>query len=320
MRKYANPLKYINPFYTLISDKPTKEDMMKNLLGVTALTVPTVALATYIANTKKMRDMKRAISKNTEAQVNGSTPILQLDDVKGNIDKRNKKELNDIRAALGKQANSGDSGILSEWGKEILLGTIPALSVPLMTWLTAKATNTVLKDKYESQLDEENRSIQDMQDRLDMDTLARVGYIRRKNMQKNASLRKESAYKDYVGDGIRALSRLFTGGVDTTKKIFVTIPGSAMLLAALGLGGFGALHYLKKSDDVQKLKLLEERMLGKDQTLQSPELLIDIPEDYEETGKTTAQLIPGISPALIPNNVVEDAVVVEKPKKDVFLG
>ena len=320
MRKYANPLKYINPFYTLLSDKPTKDDMIKNLLGVTALTVPTVALATYIANTKKMRDMKNAIRKNTEAQVNGSMPILQLDDVKGNIDERNKKELNDIRVALGKQANSEDSGILSAWGKEILMGTIPAISVPLLTWLTAKATNTVLKDKYENQLDVENRSIQDMQDKLDLDTLARVGYIRKKNMQKNASIHKEAKYKDYIGTGIRDLARLFTGGVDTTKKVFVTIPGSAMLLAALGLGGFGALHYLKKSDDVQKLKLLEKRMLGKDQILQAPELLVDIPQDYEETGKKTAQLIPGISPALIPNNVVEDAVVVEKPKKDEFLG
>jgi hypothetical protein len=61
-------------------------------------------------------------------------------------------------------------------------------------------------------------------------------------------------------------------------------------------------------------------MFGKDQILQSPEVLVDVPEGYEEVGKKTAQMLPGISPALIPSNVIEDAEIAEKPKKDVFLG
>jgi hypothetical protein len=341
MRKQANPLKYMNPFHTLLSKEPTKEEMLKNVLGVSAVTIPSIALFTYLANARKMREMKKAINTSAEANVNGSLPILQPDDKRNNIKERDSRELRGVYAALNKQATGSGDGLLAGWGKEILYGTLPMAAVPLLTWLTAKGTNTLLKDKYADDLDKENKAIQDMQDKVDMDTLVRMGYLKQKpkqslpkkaNMSKYAysdflglggaidSIARKYAHKDYLGGAVNAVGRFLSGGVNTGKKVFVTIPGAAMLLAALGIAGVGSLHFLKKSDDVQKLELLKKRMLGKDRLLQSPEISIEVPDEYEETGKKTAQLIPGISPALIPNNVVEDAQIVEKPKKDAFLG
>lgn len=320
MRKQANPLKYINPFYTLTREDPTVGDMIKNVLGVSAVTLPATVAITLLANRRRMRDMKKAIAKNAETNVNGSMPVLQLDDVRDNIAERNERELSQIRTAMNK--NASDSGMLARWGKEILLGSIPAITPAIALWLAAKGTNEELKDRYSAQLDSENRAIQDMQDKLDMDTLVRMGYLKKtqpktlnstKNLSKTASV-------DFLGNLASWATTKASDATESGKKVLVTLPGAALVMAALGLGGWGTYHYLKNSDEVQKLKLLEKRMLGKDQILQSPEVLVDVPEGYEEVGKKTAQMLPGISPALIPSNVIEDAQLVEKPKKDAFLG
>lgn len=316
MKKKANLLKYINPFYTLNKSDPTMEDALKNVLGVSLVTIPSVSLLTWLANSRKMKDMKKAINKGAESALNSNMPVMQLDDVKGNIEGRDKAELRNIKAQLAKTANDG---LLTNMGKEILIGSLPLIAVPALTWLTAKGTNTVLKDNYADDLDAENKAIQDMQDKLDMETLVRMGYLR-KRRPGAAMIKKEASKSNPLGSAVGGVADFIAGAGDAAKKIFLTGPGVALTLAALGLSAWGASHYLKKSDEVQKLKLLEDRMLGKDQILQSPEVLVDIPQDYEETGKTTAQLIPGISPALLPKEVIEDAVVVEKPKKDVFLG
>jgi hypothetical protein len=316
-KKADNLLNYINPFYTMSKSDPTIGDALKNVLGVSLVTIPSVSLLTWLANSRKMKDMKKAINKGAESALNSNMPVMQLDDVKGNIEGRDKAELRSIKAQLAKTANGSRDGLLSNAAKDILIGSLPLLTVPALTWLTAKGTNTVLKDNYADELDAENKAIQDMQDKLDMETLVRMGYLR-KRRPGAATINKTAA--DPVGSTVRGVTNFMADAGDAAKKIFLTGPGVALTLAALGLSAWGASHYLDKSDEVQKLKLLEDRMLGKDQILQSPEVLVDIPQDYEETGKTTAQLIPGISPALLPKEVIEDAVVVEKPKKDAFLG
>lgn len=316
-KKADNLLNYINPFYTMGKSDPTMEDALKNVLGVSLATIPSVSLLTWLANSRKLRDMKKAINKGAESALNSNMPVMQLDDVKGNIEDRDNRELRSIKTQLSKTANGGRDGLLSNVAKDILMGSLPLLTIPALTWLTAKGTNTVLKDNYADELDAENKAIQDMQDKLDMETLVRMGYLR-KRRPGAAPINKTAA--DPVGSAVRGATNLMADAGDLAKKIFLTGPGVALTLAALGLSAWGASHYLNKSDEVQKLKLLEDRMLGKDQILQSPEVIVDIPQDYEETGKTTAQLIPGITPALLPKEVIEDAVVVEKPKKDAFLG
>lgn len=316
-KKADNLLNYINPFYTMSKSDPTIEDALKNALGVSLVTIPSVSLLTWLANSRKLKDMKKAINKGSASALNSSMPVMQLDDVKGNIEERDSKELRGIKAQLAKAASGSEDGLLTNAAKDILIGSLPLLAVPALTWLSAKGTNTVLKDSYADKLDAENKAIQDMQDKLDMETLVRMGYLR-KRRPGAAAIKKQAS--NPMGSVVGGAADLISGAGDLVKKVFLTGPGVALTLAALGLSAWGASHYLKKSDEVQKLKLLEDRMLGKDQILQSPEVIVDIPQDYEETGKTTAQLIPGISPALLPKEVIEDAVVVEKPKKDVFLG
>lgn len=313
-KKADNLLNYINPFYTMGKSDPTMGDALKNVLGVSLVTIPSVSLLTWLANSRKMKDMKKAINKGAESALNSNMPVMQLDDVKGNIEGRDKAELRNIKAQLAKTANEG---LLTNIGKDILIGSLPLLAVPALTWLSAKGTNTVLKDNYSDELDAENKAIQDMQDKLDMETLVRMGYLRKR---RPGAVPINKTADDPVGSAVRGATNFVADAGDLAKKIFLTGPGVALTLAALGLSAWGASHYLDKSDEAQKLKLLEDRMLGKDQILQAPEVLVDIPQDYEETGKTTAQIIPGISPALLPKEVIEDAVVVEKPKKDVFLG
>lgn len=316
-KKADNLLNYINPFYTMSKSNPTMEDALKNAFGVSLVTIPSVSLLTWLANSRKLKDMKKAMNKGSASALNSSMPVMQLDDVKGNIEDRDNKELRSIKTQLSKTANGSRDGLMTNMGKEILIGSLPLIAVPALTWLTAKGTNTVLKDNYADELDAENKAIQDMQDKLDMETLVRMGYLRKR--KPGAAVIKKKA-SNPLGSVAGGITDFIAGAGDAAKKIFLTGPGVALTLAALGLSAWGASHYLKKSDEVQKLKLLEDRMLGKDQILQSPEVIVDIPQDYEETGKTTAQLIPGISPALLPKEVIEDAVVVEKPKKDVFLG
>lgn len=316
-KKADNLLNYINPFYTMSKSDPTMEDALKNVLGVSLVTIPSVSLLTWLANSRKLKDMKKSINKGSASALNSSIPVMQLDDVKGNIEDRDNRELRSIKTQLAKTANGSRDGLLSNAAKDILMGSLPLLTIPALTWLSAKGTNTVLKDNYAEELDAENKAIQDMQDKLDMETLVRMGYLR-KRRPGAATIKKNAS--DPLGSSARGVVDFLSGAGDAAKKIFLTGPGVALTLAALGLSAWGASHYLNKSDEVQKLKLLEDRMLGKDQILQAPEVLVDIPQDYEETGKTTAQLIPGISPALLPKEVIEDAVVVEKPKKDAFLG
>ena len=318
-KKADNLLNYINPFYTMSKSDPTMEDALKNVLGVSLVTIPSVSLLTWLANSRKLKDMKKAINKGSASALNSSIPVMQLDDVKGNIEDRDNRELRSIKTQLAKTANGSRDGLLSNAAKDILMGSLPLLAVPALTWLSAKGTNTVLKDNYSDELDAENKAIQDMQDKLDMETLVRMGYLR-KRRPVAAMINKKASKSNPLGSAVGGVADFIAGAGDAAKKIFLTGPGVALTLAALGLSAWGAAHYLNKSDEVQKLKLLEDRMLGKDQILQAPEVLVDIPQDYEETGKTTAQLIPGISPALLPKEVIEDAVVVEKPKKDAFLG
>lgn len=311
----------------MLGREPETSDMLKNIFGVSLATVPIIAAASYLSNKYKMKEMREAIDKTAISNVNAKSPILSPDDVTGNVD----SELNRKRAEISlinKVINKRASGSVLE---NTIKRAAPMMALPVATWLTATAVNKILRKRYGEELDAENARLQDMQNMLDIQELERLGYIRNtpnagdtekavKSNSKADGIDKKASILDFGGDVVRGI----TDGVSTlggvVKKGGFDLPLAIALLGTAGLSAFGIHHFLKETDDVKKLKLLKKKMLGSDRLLDSPALSVTLPTGYEETGKNTAQLLPGISPALIPNNVVESADIVEKPKKDAFLG
>lgn len=327
MRRQANSLSgalsWALPWKTALMDAPKSSDMWRNILGVAAVAGPSVALASWIANEVKMKKVREAIDKNAQANLDARLAVLSPNKKLGDVAEERAKdgaELSSVNSSLKKSASVG-------WLDRTVRGALPMAALPLTAWLAATAVNKVLEDKYGAELDAENGALEDMQRHLDMQELERLGYIKKKpqevkpdsrnNTPANKLIKKEASVGgDIIRQGWNGLTTIWGTG----RKALIDVPSQLLLLATLGLSGYGIHHFLKESDEVKKLKLVEKKMLGKDKLLDSPKLMVDIPEGYEETGKRTAQLLPGISPALIPQQAVEDAIVVEKPKKDVFLG
>lgn len=283
-----------------LSNKDDVNYALWNTLGTMSWLVPAVGLTAYLSNRRKHKKIKEKVNKNTLAHVNADYPVLSPEGdltVTHNITKRPRKEIEEISEALGMLPKiSAAPGEKQETTTDLLSSAVarsfPLMAAPLATLLTVKLVNDHLKSSYEAELNEENRKLQNLQDAVDIRTLEAMKYIKKRPIKKQAGA---------VGDG-----------VDMLKSYFLNIPIATLLTAVSGGTIYGIHHFLKKQDDMKKLKFLEERAIGRNRTLKGPELLVELPEGYEENvdKKRQEQLIPGI----------EESEDQENSKKDAFLG
>lgn len=306
-----------------------------NALGAATWAVPLAAATTWLANRYYHNKLKKKIAESVLSRVNSDSPVLSPEgdlNVTANITERPKREINEIKAAmkyLPKIGSANDKSKKEDDGSNFVsdaifsagLRSIPFLSMPILAYLTTSGVHSLLKDKYGKELDETNNKLQNLQDKLDMQTLKDLQYIRAKQGKKvnvtpeEAKLLSNRNIQEMSPETVlepEPMSKAASNLWDQLKGVYLNLPVLTLLATAVGGSLYGTHYFLPKQKEMKKLKLLEKKILGRNRTLNTPNLTIELPEGYEENmdKKKQEQLLPGI----------ELAEVLENPKKDAFLG
>lgn len=308
-----------------LSKDPSTNLSLWNTLGVASWAIPTAAVAAYLVNKHTMDKLRKKRDAVSDSKLRARR--VGIGEYASDTAGLSESEAEDKQLQLALANAEGSDGDETEMiKKEAGLGffhkSLPILAAPGLLWLASDVVNKELKDKYAAELDAEAEELRREQDAVDIEMLKAKGYLQDnpvEDVSAPVENTKEAVIPKEASASFPVLSSLLNGVRDVTGSVYLGIPASLMALSSVGLAALGSAHFLKRTDDAKKLKLLRERMLGEDRLLEAPKLRLKIPKHLKETDAVTQQVIPGIEVAEpVPADVIE-AVVAKEKKKDAFL-
>lgn len=281
----ANYKHLINPFYALghvgtegqapggawaLSKNPKVNLGLWNALGVSAVALPTAALAAYFTNKWWERKMRKAVNKASVAHIAATRPILSPDDDLSNISnivEDPEAEVNRVRNLVLKHAAEPASTSLKDdtvdYVKGVAAATLPLFALPLSIGAAKYAIDKIYEKRMRRRLLEDRLKLRNYQNLVDYDIMKTQGLVKgasvsdkdRKIMQriKDKELAREKGMRSPEG----------------------TIAAWPIVTALLGTGALAALAftYLRNSDRARgTLNYVRKKVFGHNVMQTTPEL------------------------------------------------
>lgn len=291
-----------------LSDDPKVNMALWNTLGVTAVTAPTAAALTLLANKYWDKWLQKRVTERSLAKINAMRPQMSPNDdleYTYNITTKPKKELMKIieqSQELSKNASAADDSRMPKLIGDSFAASLPIIAAPTAAYLTIRAVQDAHKKRLRKKLLDERIAIRNMQDKVDHEILKEQGLV------KDASMSTEEAER--IWD---------MHGKDKDKEPLFYSALTAPLAIALGASALGGVMFYNKLTDSDKYKnrlhYLRDHILGSNTLQDAPR--ISLAKFTKDNAGMTAR--PGDKVATLIEEEIKpvkslEEVLVDEPK------